>query len=198
MSKTVFDIKHFVDNLNAYSIFLYYNICMFSDPVKNLKALGLREDNIIADLGAGTGYYSIAAGELVPRGKVYAVELQKDFLTTIKNKVIEARLNNVEIIWGNVEKIGGTKIADITADVVIASNVLFQVEDKDKFIEEIKRILKPKGRVLLIDWSKPSILQIAAIVYKDKARSLFEGKGFMLEREIDAGEHHYGMILIKS
>ena len=53
---------------------------MFTDPVKNLKAFGLREDSIVADLGAGTGYYSVAAGALVPRGKVYAVELQKDFL----------------------------------------------------------------------------------------------------------------------
>ena len=62
---------------------------MFSDPVKNLKALGLREDNIVADLGAGTGYYSVAAGILVPRGKVYAVEVVKDFLDTIKNKIKE-------------------------------------------------------------------------------------------------------------
>ena len=171
---------------------------MFADPLKNLKALGLKEDNILADLGAGTGYYSVAAGALVPRGKVYAVELQKDFLETIKNKVKEAHLGNVEIIWGNVEKIGGTKIGDNIADVVIASNILFQVEDKDKFIEEIKRILKPKGRVLLIDWSESSIMGATAIIPKKNARLMFEKKGFVLEREIDAGDHHYGMILIKS
>jgi ubiquinone/menaquinone biosynthesis C-methylase UbiE len=171
---------------------------MFTDPVKNLKAFGLREDNIVADLGAGTGYYSLEVAKIVPRGKVYAVELQKDFLTTIKSRVAEARLQNVEIIWGNVEKKGGTKIADQVADAVIASNILFQVEDKEKFIEEIKRILKPKGRVLLVDWSESSIMQKINLIPKDKARSLFEKKGFVLEREIDAGAHHYGMILIKS
>ena len=170
---------------------------MFSDPVKNLKAFGLKEDNIVADLGAGIGYYSVAAGALVPRGKVYAVELQKDFLATIKNKVTEAHLNNVECLWGNVEKIGGTKMGDNIADAVIASNILFQVEDKAQFIEEIKRILKPQGRVLLIDWSESSIMGTTAIVPKNKAREMFEEKGFVLEREIDAGEHHYGMILIK-
>jgi precorrin-6B methylase 2 len=85
---------------------------MFTDPLKNLKALGLREDNIVADLGAGTGYYTLAAGAIVSRGKVYAIEVQKDFLETIKGKAEEAHLNNVEIIWGNVEKIGGTKIGD--------------------------------------------------------------------------------------
>jgi len=171
---------------------------MFTDPLKNLKALGLKEDNIVADLGAGTGHYSIIAGALVPRGKVYAVELQKDFLETIKNKVKEAHLENVEIIWGNVEKIGGTKIGNNIIDAVIASNILFQVEDKDKFIEEIKRILKSKGKVLLIDWSESSVMGTTVVISKNKAREMFEKKGFVLDREIDAGDNHYGIILIKS
>lgn len=170
---------------------------MFTDPIKNLKAFGLKEDNIVADLGAGTGFYSISAGLMMPKGKVYAVEIVKDFLTTIKNKVHDARLNNVEILWGDIEKIGGTKIGDNIVDVVIASNVLFQVEDKEKFILEIKRILKQNGRVLLIDWSESLIVGKVAIVSKDKARIMFEKQGFILEREIEVGAHHYGMILIK-
>lgn len=172
--------------------------CMFSDPVKNLKAFGLREDNIVADLGAGTGYYSVAAGKMVPRGKVYAIEVQKDFLTMIRNKVREAHLGNVEVIWGNIEKVDGTKIRGGIVDAVIASNVLFQVEDKDKFMEEVKRILKPQGKVLLIDWSADSFAtSLKTAVPKNKAREMFERKGFVFEREINAGTHHYGMILAK-
>ncbi len=176
----------------------YYNMNMFTDPVKNLKAFGLKEDNIVADLGAGTGYYSIAAGHIATKGKVYAVEVAKDFLETIKNKAKEARLNNVEILWGNIEKIGGTKIGDGIIDAVIASNVLSQVEDKNNFIEEIKRILKPKGRALLIDWSTDSVtVGFKMVIPKNKAREMFEKKGFVLEREINAGAYHYGMILVK-
>jgi ubiquinone/menaquinone biosynthesis C-methylase UbiE len=170
---------------------------MFTDPVKNLKTLGLREDDVVADLGAGTGFYSVAAGALVPKGKVYAVELQKDFLDKIKYKIKEAHLNNVECLWGNVEKLGGTKIGDKIADAVIVSNVLFQVEDKENFIEEVKRILKIQGKVLLIDWSLTSIMRGMAIIPKDKAREMFEKKGFAWVRDIDAGSHHYGMILRK-
>ena len=171
---------------------------MFTDPVKNLRALGLRENNIVGDLGAGTGYYSIAAGRIVTMGKVYAVEIVKDFLTTIKNKVTEAHLNNVEILWGDIEKIGGTKIGNNIADAVIASNVLFQVEDKNKFIEEVKRILKENGKVLLIDWMPGSVgISATGAISKNKARGMFEEKGFTLEREIDAGAHHYGMILVR-
>ncbi len=171
---------------------------MFSDPLKNLKAFGLREDNVIADLGAGTGYYSLAAGELASKGKVYAVEIQKDFLDTIKHKAEEAHQKNIEVIWGNIEKRGGTKIGDNIVDAVIASIILFQVEDRDAFVAEVHRILKPKGRVLLIDWSESSIMAGANIVSKDEALALFEKKGFNKEREIDAGEHHYGIILVKS
>ncbi len=170
---------------------------MFADPVKNLKAFGLREDNVVADLGAGTGFYAVALGQIVTMGKVYAVELQKDFLATIKSKVKDAHLHNVEVIWGNVEKKGGTKIKDAVVDAVVASNILFQVEDKDIFIEEVKRILKPKGRVLLIDWSESFSLGLKAIP-KIKAREMFEKKGFVFNRDIDAGAHHYGMILVKS
>lgn len=173
---------------------------MFADPLKNLKAFGLQDNSIVADLGAGTGFYSVLAGAMVPRGKVYAVEVQKDFLTKIKHKVAEAHLGNVEIIWGNVEKKGGTKIRDGIVDVAILSNILFQVEEADKFLEETKRILKPGGRVLLIDWSDSSSIMgsgLVTLVPKGKAREMFERKGFAFERDIDAGAHHYGMILRK-
>jgi len=172
---------------------------MFTDPIKNLKAFGLKEDNIVADLGAGTGFYSVVAGKMAPKGKVYAVEIDKDFLATVKHKAKEAHLNNVEVLWGNIEKKGGTHIGDNIVDAVIASNILFQIQDKDKFILEIKRILKPRGRVLLVDYFDNSfILGSKLSVPKSRAKEMFEKRGFTLERDINAGMHHYGMILIKS
>jgi len=78
---------------------------MFTDPVKNLRAFGIREDAVVADLGAGTGFYSVAAGHMAPKGKVYAVEIVKDFLMTIKNKVRDARLNNVPRALDSVPRI---------------------------------------------------------------------------------------------
>src|SRR3990167_6478376 len=104
---------------------------MFTDPVKNLKSFGIKENDIVADLGAGTGFYSIAAGHIAKRGKVYAVEIIKDYLATIKEKVKEARVDNVEILWGDIGVLGGTKLRDGIIDAVIASNVLFQIDDKE-------------------------------------------------------------------
>ena len=170
---------------------------MFADPEKNLKAFGLRETDIVADLGAGTGFYAVAAGKMVPNGKVYAVDVQKDYIHTIKAKAQEAGLENVECLWGDIEKIGGTKIGDSIVDAVVASNVLFQLEEKNKFIEEAKRILKSGGRALLIDWSDASLIGGQPIIPQDKAREMFEKKGLSYVGDIDAGAHHYGMIFKK-
>ncbi|KKP78250.1 MAG: 2-heptaprenyl-1,4-naphthoquinone methyltransferase [Candidatus Nomurabacteria bacterium GW2011_GWC2_35_35] len=119
----------------------------------------------------------------------------------IKNKAAENHLNNIEYFLGDVEKIGGTKIKDKIVDAVIASNILFQVEDKDKFIEEAKRILKPQGQLLLIDWlDNTSAIgpSFDKIISKNKACEMFEKKGFTWQRDIDAGMHHYGIILMKN
>jgi ubiquinone/menaquinone biosynthesis C-methylase UbiE len=171
---------------------------MFSDPDKNLRAFGIRGNDVVADLGAGTGFYAVAAGRLASAGKVYAVEVQRDYLSKIRHKALEARLSNVEAIWGDVERPGGTKLRDGAVDKVIASNLLFQVENKEGFIAEVKRILKPGGEVLLIDWtSSPAMPHKSAVISKEKAREMFERKNFTLLRELNAGAHHYGMILVK-
>jgi ubiquinone/menaquinone biosynthesis C-methylase UbiE len=173
---------------------------MFTDPIKNLKAIPLKENDIVADFGAGTGYYSILSGHLVPKGKVYAIEIQKDFINIIHDKIKTEHLKNIEVLWGNIEKIGGTKLADDIVNVVIMSNVLFQVEDKNQTIKEAHRVLKVGGEILLIDWSDSSTLisqRKINIVPKDKMREMFEKNNFVFVREVDAGIHHYGMIFKK-
>lgn len=172
---------------------------MFSDPEKNLKQFGFAPDMVVADLGAGSGFYTILASKLVPQGKVFAVEVVPDFLKTIEHKIKEEHIKNVVTILGDVESVGGTKIKDGIVDRVIASNILFQTEDKSKFLDEMKRIMKPGARVLLIDWlpEENSIGLTFESLPREKTRALFDQKGFIFESEIDAGAHHYGMIYRK-
>ena len=170
---------------------------MFSDPVKNLKQLGLRENMIVADLGAGTGFYAIPAAKMVSSGKVYAIEIIRDYIHTIKNKAKDEHIKNLECFWGNIEEPGGTKLKNSIVDVVIVSNILFQVEDKERLLTEVKRILKPAGRVMLIEWSDETLPlgpRKENLVSKKEALKIFEKHNFLFEREIDAGNHHYGII----
>ena len=111
---------------------------MFSDPVANTSKLGLADGMKVIDLGAGSGFYTFEAAKRVgSTGRVYAVEVQKDLLERIRSMGKTQSLNNIEVIWGNVEKIGGTKVKDSLVDRAIASNILFQIEKPDDFVLEI-------------------------------------------------------------
>ncbi len=174
---------------------------MFSDPKRNVEQLGLTPGMKVVDMGAGSGFYTLAAAELVGgSGRVYAVDIQKELLDRIKNEAAKRRLTNIEAIWGDIEKAGGTKLQAGIADAVIVSNVLFQIEQKAVFVDEIKRILKPKREVLIVDWTD-SFGGMGpdgkSIVTEEAAKQLFESHGFMLTRSIRPGDHHYGLIFSK-
>lgn len=171
---------------------------MFSNPENNVSQLGLQEGARVADFGAGTGLYSRALSSKVgEKGQVYAVEVQKDLVKKLESELRHWGISNVDCIWGDIEKLHGTKIADRTMDAVILSNVLFQVEDKLGLIEEVKRVLKKGGQVLLVDWADsfggmgPSLDHV---VKKEEASSLFEKRGLHFVRDIVVSPHHYGII----
>ncbi len=172
---------------------------MFSDPASNLAKLGLIDGQKVADIGAGSGFYSIEAAKKVgSSGRVYAVDVQKDLLERLRSVAASSGIRNIEVVWGNAEKIGGTKLREGLVDRVVASNVLFQIEKPDDFSLEIKRILKPGGKVLVIDWSGVTTLSPKVIFPAVKAQALFEKSGFKLESSFNAGDHHYGLILSRN
>jgi len=173
----------------------------FAAPRQNVAQFELREGMAVADLGAGSGHYTLAAAKKVGEsGRVYAVEVQKDLLARIKSLAQAEHIRNVEVIWGDVEERGGVKLKDGSVDAVIISNILFQAENKKGLIEEALRILKSGGRALVIDWIEsyggmgPSPDDI---VSSDEARQLCEEGGFIFEKEFSAGAHHYGFIVKK-
>lgn len=174
---------------------------MFSDPKKNIEQIGIKSGMIIADIGSGSGFYTIeSAKALLSTGKVYSIDVNKDLLVRIKNMADKENLSNVEIIWGNAEKIGGTNIKDSSVDLCLLCNVLFQIDDKKSLFSEIKRILVPGGKLALIDWSD-SFAGLGPksdrVVNESSALEIIEKNGFAKERSIKAGSHHYGMICKK-
>ncbi len=171
----------------------------FANPVENILAIGLQGGMKIADFGAGSGAYTLAAARTVgAHGKVYAVEVQKDLLTRIKNTATQEHLDNVEIIWGDFELPHGSRIADCLVDVVIISNALFQLENKSGALHEARRILKPAGKLAIIDWSESYSgmgPMKSDVVQKEAALELARMAGFTLMTEFAAGAHHYGLLL---
>lgn len=178
-----------------------YNYQMFSAPEKNIEQLGLAENLLVADFGCGPGAYTIAAAKaLNGTGKVYAIEVQKDLLTKLEGTCHDQHIGNVSFIWGNLELPGGTKLRDGSCDVVILSNLLFQAPNKEGVIDEVRRVLRQGGRLLLIDWTASfnNMGPTAGQVYpENEARNLVESKSFTFEKAISAGNFHYGLIFRK-
>lgn len=171
---------------------------MFSDPAKNIGYLDIKDAMAVADIGAGSGFYTIEVAKRVgSQGRVYAVDVQRDILDRLKNSAATIGIRNIEIVLADAEKIGGTKLREACVDRVVASNVLFQIEHKDDFVLEMRRILKPGGKILIVDWASSNPAGEKYLVTKDAAVALMNKGHFKLEQEFDAGDHHYGLVFIK-
>ena len=173
---------------------------MFSDPQKNIAQFEIGNGMKIVDLGAGSGFYSIeAAKKTGPSGRVYAVDVQQDLLNKLKTSASMAGLHNIEVVWGNIEKLGGTKLREAIADRVILSNTLFQIalEDRDNLALEARRLLKAGGKLMVIDWNAGGPMSPKTVVPRMLAEGIFQKNGFQLEKSFDAGDHHYGIIFKK-
>lgn len=170
----------------------------FSNPRENVLQLGLRQGMKVGDFGAGSGHYTHALSAIVePDGKVYAIDIQEDVLKHLKLNARERHLHAIETVWGDVEKPGGTKLRDGFLDAVVVANILFQADDAAGLVAEVKRTLKPGGKLLVIDWAGsyggmgPSPDRV---VTEHKAEELFIGGGFHKVKSFRAGPHHYGIV----
>lgn len=171
---------------------------MFLNPLKNLKQVGVSESMVVADFGAGAGYYAFALSELVGNsGRVYCIDIRNDLLVKISREAEKKNISNISIILSDIEKEKSTSLLPQSVDLVVVANTFFQVGRKDRLIEEAKRILKTKGRLLLVEWQDNQAgigPHSKHLVKKEEAISMFQKYGFVLDKEIDAGDHHYGLI----
>ena len=160
--------------------------------------LGLREGMKVGEFGAGSGHYSRAAASVVGReGKVYAIDIQEDVLKHAKGSTHPHHQGIIEHIWGDIEKLGGTKLRDGALDAVILANTLFQIENRSGLLAEIKRVLKSGGKLLVVDWAGsygglgP---EAGRVVSERDAETFFIEGGLHKVKDFRAGPHHYGIV----
>ena len=170
----------------------------FAHPVRNVGALGIEAGMTVADFGSGSGAYALAIAErLEGTGHIYAIDVQQDLLRRTHNEAQKRGYKNLSVIWADLEKENASKLADRSLDLVLVSNLLFQLDDKTAPLAEAWRILKPTGHLAIIDWSDSfgGMGPVKGdVITKDAALSLAQKAGFALQREFEAGAHHYGLI----
>jgi len=171
---------------------------MFVDPEKAVEALDLRPGMKAADFGCGAGFYTIPlARRLGEAGKVYAFDIQPQAVDRIRASARLHHLLNIDAVRADLETERGTRLKDHVADAVIAASILHQVADPGAVLREAARITKPGRMLVVVEWdlSKfPGGPKMELRIPKSKARQYAEAAGFMMDREVAAGSHHYALL----
>lgn len=133
-------------------------------PAEVLSALGIQSGMTVADIGAGTGYFSLPLAAAVgPTGRVYAVDAQQEMLDWINRKIQKNKATDgaalAEIVLVHADATAIT-LPDASFDLYWCANVWHELEERAKVLAEAKRLLKPGGRLALLDW-RPDVERIA-------------------------------------
>lgn len=166
------------------------------------KKAGIEAGMHVADLGCGNlGYFAIPAAKLVgTSGIVYAVDILKSVLQSVESRAKIQGLDNLKTIWSNLEIVGATKIPDSSLDVAFLINMLFQSKRDDLVLQEAHRLLKPNGKMIIIDWLKistPFGPPMEDRTNPEEIKQFAQKAGFRQVDEFEAGSYHYGMTFIK-
>ncbi len=173
----------------------------FVIPENAVSHFHLFKGDRVADIGAGSGHFSMAIARAVaPDGRVYAIEIQKNLAERIAKEARERRISNIEVIWGDLQSPRGVRIADGSLDAVVMANVLFQMGERARVLVEVSRMLRPGGKLFIIDWvdsfggmgPHPDL-----VVREDEAKKIAATAGFNFTRSFPAGAHHYGLAFKK-
>ncbi len=121
-------------------------------PEPILRAVGIAPGAVAVDIGAGTGFWTLPLSQLVgPAGMVYAVDVEPIMLEELGTLVRENQLSNVQVISSTEQEI---PLSNAVAEVAIAGFVVHEPADHAAFVREIVRLLRPGGRLLVVDWHK--------------------------------------------
>lgn len=112
--------------------------------------LNLKYSNILVDIGAGTGFYSIPFLELSENGKIFACDISDVMINWMIENIC---VNYPKIIPTKMEE-NNIDLPDNTADLVFMINLHHELQDSSLLLNECFRLLKPTGKILIIDWKK--------------------------------------------
>lgn len=118
-------------------------------PSKIINAINLKPNDVVADIGAGTGYLSFRIAPLIPKGKVFAVDIQPEMLDIIKSLKKDKNISNVEPILATVNN---PNLPPESVDLAIMVDAYHEFEYPLEVMQGIVSALKPGGRVVLVEY----------------------------------------------
>ncbi len=164
-------------------------------PEEQLPKAGMRKGQTVVDIGCGTGFYTRAAAKIVEsNGTVTGLDILPEMIETARSRGVP---ENVVYKLSDESKF---PIDSARADWAIVSNLFHELEEPEKFVSEIRRILKNSGRVYLTDWRPREEKEGPPAEHRVKpslVKETFENAGFAIVTEDHLGTSHYELVFEK-
>ena len=145
-----------------------------------IEKIQIPVDATIADIGAGTGYYAFKLAPKVPKGKVYAVEIQDEMIRLLNKKKRFVKDSVIKVIKGTVQS---PNLPANSVDLAIMVDVYHELEFPQEMLLAIRKTLKPNGKILLIEYRGEDLTVPIKELHKTTVAQLnkeFEVNGFKL------------------
>ena len=122
---------------------------LWQRPDQIMDAMGIADASVVADIGAGSGWFTIRLARRVgPQGVVYAEDVQKEMLTAIQRRVSREGLANVRFVLGS----NNDPKLPAPVDAILVVDAYHEIEDRVAMLSNLARALKPQGRLGVIDF----------------------------------------------
>lgn len=118
-------------------------------PSKAIALLELAPDTVIADIGAGSGYYSFRISPLVPEGKVIAIDIQPEMLRHLRDEAAKLSITNVHPHPGTIESV---ELPENTLDAALMVDAYHEFSHPAEMLQSLHKALKPGGKVYLLEY----------------------------------------------
>jgi len=162
------------------------------DPYGILSWAGVSSGHTLADIGCGTGFFSIPASQLVREtGLVYGIDISKEMLASLQIKAKRKRIKNIKIRQSQEYQI---PLEKQTLDFALLAFVLHEVSDRVKFLKNVAVYLKPDGRLILLEWKKKKAVEGPPFKDRISLRQMLylaEKAHLKIKRRKDLNPQHY-------
>lgn len=167
----------------------------WQNPEAVVEKLELKPGDAVADLGAGSGYFTLRLARAVgPRGKVYAVDVEQGMLDYLKRRAQAEHLANIQPVLAGAHD---PKLPPASVDVIFICDTLHHIPDRSTYYPLLARALRPGGRLVNIDFHKKPLPVGPPIEMKiSKADMIEEVKpaGFRVAKDFDFLPYQYFLI----
>lgn len=167
----------------------------WQNPEVILAEIGLKSGMTFVDVGCGEGFFALPAARIVgEKGKVFGLDIYEEGVRNLEKKAFREGIRNLVLKIGAAEE---TILCEHCADIVFLGIDLHDFRDATRVLANAKRMLKPTGRLIDLDWKKepmPIGPPLNIRFSQEKATSLIEAAGFEIDTARESGPYHYVII----